>query len=152
MAMPDIQATLGPILVGALSSSALAGISNLQTVRYYRSYQKDPVRIKVLVFFVWLLDNVHTAFIWNGLYYWVIQSYAQPHQIDHIPWSISLIVLLTAFITVLVHSFLVHRIFLLSKRNWFMITPVGVLTVFRFDQHIRLCLHYDFKNVYLSKL
>ncbi|KAJ7239749.1 hypothetical protein B0H12DRAFT_1237478 [Mycena haematopus] len=121
MTLPNVQTTFGPILVGALFASLLAGISNLQTVHYYRSYARDPARIKVLVFLVWILDNIHTVFIWDGLWYYFIKNYANPDEIDRIPWSISLIVLLTALITVLVHV----------DKNWFMITPLVVLTVFR---------------------
>jgi len=131
MSMPNIHTTFGSLLIGALFTSVLAGISNLQTVHYYRSYGKDPARIKVLVFLVWLFDNVHTVFIWDGLWYYFIRNYAKPKEIDVIPWSIALNVLLTALITVLVHCFLIHRIFLLSNKNWFMTAPVLVLTVFR---------------------
>ncbi|KAJ7842255.1 hypothetical protein B0H14DRAFT_1033217 [Mycena olivaceomarginata] len=131
MSSPNIHTSFGPILLGALFTSGLAGVSNLQALHYYRAYGKDPARIKVLVFLVWLLDNIHTVFIWVGLWYYFIENYAKPDEIDHIPWSVSLIVLLTALITVLVHGFFVHRIFLLSNKNWFFVAPLIVLTVFR---------------------
>ncbi|KAJ6520546.1 hypothetical protein C8R45DRAFT_63076 [Mycena sanguinolenta] len=131
MASSNVQTTFGPLLVGALFASLLAGISNLQTVHYYRSYSKDPIRIKVLVFLVWLLDNIHTIFIWNALWYYFIRSYGNADEIDRILWSIALIVLLTALITVLVHAFLLHRIFYLGNKNWFMITPIIILAIFR---------------------
>lgn len=68
MSVPNIHTTFGALLIGALFTSlfvssshrrmlpdiasSLAGISNLQTVHYYRSYGKDPARIKVLVSFM----------------------------------------------------------------------------------------------------
>ncbi|KAJ7726374.1 hypothetical protein B0H16DRAFT_1735689 [Mycena metata] len=131
MSAPNIRTTFGALLLGALFASILSGISNLQTVNYYRSYKRDPSYIKALVFGVWLLDNVHTVFLWSGVWYYFVDSYGNPDKIDHIPWCIALIVILTALITVFVHCFLAHRIFLLSKKNLFMTIPVLVLTVFR---------------------
>ncbi|KAJ7894553.1 hypothetical protein B0H13DRAFT_2339182 [Mycena leptocephala] len=132
----SVPTNFGALLIGALFASVLAGICNLQTVHYYRSYMKDPTRVKALVFGVWLLDNVHTGFIWGGLWYFLIGNYGEPDKIDRIPWQVygkglKLIVLLTALITILVHCFLAHRIFMLSNKNWFMTTPVLVLTLFR---------------------
>ncbi|KAJ6541659.1 hypothetical protein B0H19DRAFT_1268627 [Mycena capillaripes] len=124
MSVPDIRTTFGALLLGGLFTSVLAGISNLQAAIYYRAYGKDPTRVKGLVFGVWLLDNVHTAFIWGGLWYYFIGNYGQPDKIDYIPWCMALTVILTALITVLVHCFLLHRIFLLSNRNWYMTVPV----------------------------
>ncbi|KAJ6541655.1 hypothetical protein B0H19DRAFT_1381274 [Mycena capillaripes] len=143
----NIQETFGALLVGVLFTSILAGISNLQTVLYYRSYRKDPNWAKALVFLVWyglgsylsswkvikyrVLDNAHTGLIWSGLWFYFIGNYGEPDKIDHIPWCMALTVILTALITVSVHCFLVHRIFLLSNRNWYMTIPVLVLTCFR---------------------
>ncbi|KAJ7631629.1 hypothetical protein DFH06DRAFT_1438780 [Mycena polygramma] len=131
MSPPDITTTFGALLVGALFTSVLAGLSNLQTVLYYGSYRKDPMRVKILVFGVWLLDNAHTGLIWAGVWYYFIWNYGAPHKIDYIPWPMALVVLLTALITVLVHGFLIHRIFLLSNRNWYMTAPAIALTYSR---------------------
>jgi len=61
----------------------------------------------------------------------LIQNYGQVDLIDSIPWCIALTVILTALVTFLVHCFFSHRIFLLSKKNWFMTLPVLALTLLR---------------------
>jgi len=127
----DIPKTLGALLIGGLFASLLAGMVNLQTVLYFRSYRKDPFRLKSLVFFVWLLDNFHTGFIWGGLWFCLIQNYARLNMIDYIPWMIALTVIITAIVTFLVHCFFAHRIWMLSKKNWFMTLPVLALTLLR---------------------
>ncbi|KAJ6479211.1 hypothetical protein C8R47DRAFT_1219140 [Mycena vitilis] len=113
MSPPDITTTFGALLAGALFASVLAGLSNLQTVLYYRSYRKDPIRVKILVFGIWLLDNAHTGVIWAGVWYYFIWNYGALHKIDYIP------------------CFLIHRIFLLSHRNWYMTGPAIALTCSR---------------------
>ncbi|KAJ7157315.1 hypothetical protein C8R46DRAFT_1196046 [Mycena filopes] len=125
-ATPYIPTTFGAVLIGALFASVLSGFTNLQTIIYYRCYRRDPVQIKLLVFSVWLLDNIHTAFIWSGTWFYFVDHYGDREKIDRIPWSIALTVILTALITVLVHCFLTHRIYLLSKKNLFMTVPVLV--------------------------
>ncbi|KAJ7631644.1 hypothetical protein DFH06DRAFT_1223714 [Mycena polygramma] len=130
--LPDIPRTVGALLVGGLFASLLAGIVNLQAVLYYRSYKtRDPVLIKLLVLGVWLLDNLHTGLIWGGLWDYLIQNYAVPDRVDSIPSCIALTVVITAIVTFLVHCFFAHRIFLLSKRDWFMTLPVLALTLLR---------------------
>ncbi|KAJ7146427.1 hypothetical protein C8R44DRAFT_757427 [Mycena epipterygia] len=131
MSTPNIPRTLGALLIGGLFASLLSGVVNLQAMLYSRSYKKDPPRVKSLVFFVWLLDTLHTGFIWGGLWYSLIEYYGERNKVDWIPWCIAITVILTALLTFLVHCFFAHRIFLLSKRNWFMTLPVLALTLLR---------------------
>ncbi|KAJ6520552.1 hypothetical protein C8R45DRAFT_1086403 [Mycena sanguinolenta] len=129
--MPDIPQTLGALLIGGLFATLFAGVVNLQTIFYWRTYQKDPLPTKVLIFAVWVLDNLHTSFIWAGLWYCLIHNYGMQNKVDSIPWCIALTVIITALVTFLVHCFFAHRIYLLSKKNWFMTLPILALTLLR---------------------
>ncbi|KAF7347228.1 hypothetical protein MVEN_01477700 [Mycena venus] len=131
MPTPVIPRTSGALLVGGLFATLLAGTVNLQTVLYYRTYKKDPLPVKWLIFTVWILDNLHTGFIWGGLWYCLVQNYGAPDMVDSIPWCLALTIIITALVTFLVHCFFAHRIFLLSKKNWFMTLPVLALTLLR---------------------
>ncbi|KAJ6617421.1 hypothetical protein B0H10DRAFT_2218573 [Mycena sp. CBHHK59/15] len=131
MSVTDIPTTLGALLVGGFFATMLSGIVNLQTMLYFKSYKTDPVRLKVTVLVAWGLDNLHTAFIWGGLWEYLIQNYGKTDSIDFIPWNISLTVILTATVTFLVHCFFAHRIYMLSKKNWFMTSPVIIFAVLR---------------------
>ncbi|KAJ6520559.1 hypothetical protein C8R45DRAFT_1205500 [Mycena sanguinolenta] len=129
--MPDIPQTLGALLIGGLFATLFAGVVNLQTVFYWRTYQKDPLPLRTLIFAVWALDNLHTSFIWAGLWDCLISNYGLHDKVDSIPWCIALTVIITALVTFLVHCFFAHRIFLLSKKNWFMTLPILALTLLR---------------------
>ncbi|KAJ6469479.1 hypothetical protein C8R45DRAFT_1017190 [Mycena sanguinolenta] len=130
MLVQSIPQTLGALLIGGLFATLLAGVVNLQSVFYFRTYQKDPLPVKLLVLGVWLLDNLHTAFIWAGLWFFLVQNYGAEDR-DRIPWCIALTLIITALVTFLVHCFFAHRIFLLSKKNWSMILPILALTLLR---------------------
>ncbi|KAJ7360960.1 hypothetical protein DFH08DRAFT_361762 [Mycena albidolilacea] len=131
MSASVIPQTLGAILIGGLFATFLGGIVNLQTILYYRTYKQDPLPVKFLILAVWVLDNLHTGFIWGGLWYFLVQNYGAHDKVDSIPWCIALTVIVTALVTFLVHCFFAHRIFLLSKKNWFMTIPVLLLTLLR---------------------
>ncbi|KAJ7053876.1 hypothetical protein C8F01DRAFT_1260104 [Mycena amicta] len=123
--------TQGAFLIGGLFASMFGGMVNLQSMLYYRSYEKDPRAIKTLILVVWLLDNIHTGFIWGAIWFALVENNGHPDRIDRIPWFLPLTVITTATVTVLTHGFFAHRIFRLSKKNWFMVIPVLALTVLR---------------------
>ncbi|KAJ7729085.1 hypothetical protein DFH07DRAFT_850496 [Mycena maculata] len=131
MSTTGIPKTLGAIMLGGLFATLLAGMVNLQSVFYFRSYKKDSVQLKLLILAVWFLDNLHTSFIWGGMWYCLIEDYGERDKVDLIPWCIALTIIITALVTFLVHCFFARRIFLLSKKNWFMTLPVLVLTLVR---------------------
>ncbi|CAK5265629.1 unnamed protein product [Mycena citricolor] len=127
-----VQNTVGPMVLGALFASMLSGFVHLTAFFYYRTYREDPIHFKALVGIVWLLDTLHTAFIWEGIWNYVIPQIGNENlRLDHIPGGVPISVLLTALVTFFVHNFFAHRIYLLSKRNWMLATPVVVLAVLR---------------------
>ncbi|KAJ6601036.1 hypothetical protein DFH09DRAFT_1126555 [Mycena vulgaris] len=133
MSVPDIPTTMGALLIGGFFATMLSGIVTLQTLLYYTTYKSDTTGVKFLVFGVWGLDTLHTAFIWAAMWEFLIGNYGDTAKIDFIPWSIALTVILTAIVTFFIHCFFAHRIFLLSKRNWLMASPVVILAL------VRLC-------------
>jgi len=108
----------------------LGGMVNLQGMLYFRSYKKDTSPIKLLVFAVWLLDNLHTGFVWGALWIALIKWNGE-QSTDPIPWCIALTLIITAIVTFLVQCFFAHRVFLISRRNLFMTLPVLALTLLR---------------------
>ncbi|KIL63334.1 hypothetical protein M378DRAFT_164645 [Amanita muscaria Koide BX008] len=72
----------GAVLLGALVATFLSGMSTVQTVIYFRLYQKDPIILKTSVISTWSLDVIHTAFIWVVLWSTFIESFGQESEID----------------------------------------------------------------------
>ncbi|KAK0454208.1 uncharacterized protein EV420DRAFT_1765780 [Desarmillaria tabescens] len=96
----NVSSTYGAVAIGALSASLLSGAVAIQTIFYYKLYPSDLIRVKTLVFAIWLLDTCHTCFVWVSLWYMLISHYG---SLDIIPWSIGVSIVITAVLTFLVH-------------------------------------------------
>ncbi|KAM6489373.1 hypothetical protein JOM56_015274 [Amanita muscaria] len=110
----------GAVLLGALVATFLSGMSTVQTVIYFRLYQKDPIILKTSVISTWSLDVIHTAFIWVVLWSTFIESFGQESEID------------------VIQNFYLYRIFrvvpsqaTVSGRNYWIIMPI-FLTMMEF--------------------
>ncbi|KAJ3712343.1 hypothetical protein DFJ43DRAFT_78677 [Lentinula guzmanii] len=127
----EIASTFGSLLIGALLASFLSGGVTIQTLVYYKLYPTDGSSIKTLVFAIWLLDTCHTGLIWGSQWEYFIGFYGMDEKIDYIPTTLALSIAITGILTVLVHAFFAHRIFLLSKRKWSLVVPVVIIAVLR---------------------
>lgn len=129
--MVDIAKTFGALLLGGLFASLLSGFVVVQVVVYFKLYLDDGPLLKSLVLVVWLLDTSHTTCIWLSLWDYLIVDYGNIDAIDNIVRSLAMSVLITALLTVFVHMFFARRIFLLSKRNYFLTMPIVILAILR---------------------
>ncbi|KAJ7624480.1 hypothetical protein FB45DRAFT_83459 [Roridomyces roridus] len=127
----DIPKTFGALLLGALFASVLSGISDLQAMFYFKAYREDPLRLKLMVAVVWILDTIHTGLIWSAVWFYLIGSYGQFLSVDEVPWQIPMIVILTPTIGVFKDCFFAYRIFILSGRNRVITAPIILLVCLR---------------------
>jgi len=129
--MVDIPKSYGALLLGGLFASLLSGFVVIQVFVYFKLYQTDPRLLKGVVLIVWLLDTSHTICVWLSLWNYFILNYGDSEAIGNIATSLAMSVLITALLTVFVHMFFARRIFLLSKRNFFLTMPIVILAIFR---------------------
>lgn len=127
----DIPKTFGALLLGGLASSLLSGYAGMQSILYFKLYPEDSRRKKGLVVTVWFLDSLHTALVWSVLWSYLIDDFGNAGGIDVIRNNLAMTGLFTAILSSFVQLFLVHRIFMLSRRNYFLTLPIVVLVVFR---------------------
>jgi hypothetical protein len=73
---------------------------------------------------VWILDSFHTIWVACALWNHLISHFGEGAQIDFIPWSLAISIAFTATLTILVHLFLIHRIYKLSYDNLFISLPL----------------------------
>lgn len=127
----DVARNQGALLLGGYFAAWLSGFVVVQTIIYFKLYPSDPLRTKALVSFVWVLDCTHSGLVLASVWTYLIQGFGAPEDIDDIPLTLSLTIVFTAISTFAVHCFFAHRIFLLSKKNWYLTTPIVVLATFR---------------------
>ncbi|KAH8997118.1 hypothetical protein EDB86DRAFT_926071 [Lactarius hatsudake] len=126
-----IKTTLGAILLGCMLSTALSGMTIVQTFLYFRLYPKDPARIKLMVVGILLLDATHAALMCASTWNYLVLNFGNEDIADRIPITIGLTVALTATITFLTQLFFSHRVFRLSRGNWFITAPLVMLSCLR---------------------
>jgi len=129
--LSHIKTTLGAILVGCVISTALSGMTIVQTYLYFRLYPKDQSLIKLMVIGICLLDITHAALMCASTWDFLIVNFGNEEISDRIPMTIGLTVTFTAMITFFTQIFFSHRVFRLSRRNWYITAPLVILSCTR---------------------
>ncbi|KAF9449709.1 hypothetical protein P691DRAFT_666938 [Macrolepiota fuliginosa MF-IS2] len=124
----NVPTTFGALLLGGLYASILSGAVVLQVIIYFKIYDGDPTTILVTAIKLSsrVLDVLHTALVWAGLWNYLIEFFGQVQHIDVIPWYVYSCDLdkTLGILTFSVHCFFSHRIFMLSRRNWLLVIPI----------------------------
>ncbi|KAK0200706.1 hypothetical protein DFS33DRAFT_1354270 [Desarmillaria ectypa] len=106
--IPLLGATFGVILVGAILSAILFGVSNLQSVWYFKQYPNDWWFYRVAVAVIWVLDALDVAISTHALYFLLVETrivgrFLTMDQLEII-WSCKLHILLSTFFKVAVQA------------------------------------------------
>ncbi|KAL4268778.1 DUF6534 domain-containing protein [Pleurotus pulmonarius] len=120
--------SFGAMLVGGLITMMMYGITNLQTYFYYYAYPKDPLRLKLLVTALWVLDTLHVILMGHALYYYLIKSYGKPSQLEEGTSTLFTSVAVNVFMAFVVQWFFSVRIFQL--RTGKITLCLAILTAF----------------------
>ncbi|XP_006458651.1 hypothetical protein AGABI2DRAFT_115687 [Agaricus bisporus var. bisporus H97] len=97
---------------------------------------------------IWVIDMFHTGLVIAGLWDYLIKNFGHADRIGIIPWTLSVCafyflsdclvdisrkgtVAVTGILTCIVHFFYSHRIFRLSRQNYFIAVPICILAVCR---------------------
>jgi len=134
--MLALDHTVGALFIGAIVTSALYGLTTLQTYFYFLYYPKDTSGVKALVSVIWILDTLHVALMTHSVYYYLVTNYSNQSAIAVGHWSLFVSIALNVMIAFLVQCFFTKRIFQLSsmRLRWWItsITFVMVLGHFCF--------------------
>ncbi|VDC07741.1 unnamed protein product [Peniophora sp. CBMAI 1063] len=127
----DVKSNLGAILLGGLVSMVLSGVVACQTFLFFRIYSDDKLKIRLLVWLVWVMDCVHSALIAAALWKYFALGYGDKDQTDNVNLETALTLAFTAVITLIVHLFFASRVFRLSRSNWWCTAPIAALAFCR---------------------
>ncbi|TBU23714.1 hypothetical protein BD309DRAFT_863500 [Dichomitus squalens] len=110
--------TLGVLLVGDLCSVALYGLTTLQTYLYFNSsWITDTWKLKSFVFFIWLLETVHTFLICAYIFRALVLEQCNPSSQLLTRVSDDVTTLITQTVIIFsIHLFYIRRLFILSER------------------------------------
>ncbi|KAJ7982988.1 hypothetical protein DFH06DRAFT_713742 [Mycena polygramma] len=113
-----VAATFGGAEVTMMFASMLYGVTILQSYMYFYRYPHDGRYMKSLVFILWILDTVHTAFVFHVLYFYTITTWANPSNFLDGVWSNYSLLSISTFMCMLVQLFYARTIYMLCSGKW----------------------------------
>ncbi|KZT03697.1 uncharacterized protein LAESUDRAFT_728988 [Laetiporus sulphureus 93-53] len=122
------NATLGAAYLGTIAASILYGVTNLQAFVYYKRPSHDPYYIRWLVFFLWVLDGLHLAFIIHASYSYTITDYMNAAALMTPLWCIASHVFVSSLSDAIVRGMFCCRIWMLSERKLLMTSTVAFVS------------------------
>ncbi|KAF9450352.1 hypothetical protein P691DRAFT_758270 [Macrolepiota fuliginosa MF-IS2] len=116
-----ISNTFGVMLIGALITMSIYGITTLQVYFYYMSYPKDEWWMKWLVGAIWTLDTIHVILMCHCIHYYLIRGFGNPALLSDGLWSLYASMaanVLIAFIVQCYFSIRIHKLSPVNHRWW----------------------------------
>ncbi|OCH91626.1 hypothetical protein OBBRIDRAFT_792103 [Obba rivulosa] len=110
----DIDVTLGPAFLGCLLSTALFGVTSVQTWTYFKQDHRDPVVLRSLVAFLWFLDALHAALLIGAMYYYMVTNFGNVFTVLRLHWSIMMFIIVTGISDTVVRGIFAYRLWKLS--------------------------------------
>ncbi|KAK0221331.1 hypothetical protein IW262DRAFT_1459532 [Armillaria fumosa] len=130
-ATPSIHDTFGALFVGAIIATMLFGITNVQTLIYYKRYPNDWLLFRFSVALLWVLDALHVFLSTHALYYYLIDMYGKfLGALGNNTWSMKLQLAVNVTIVVYVQGLYAMRLWKLGRHfhkvlPWFVFLAVA---------------------------
>ncbi|KAF8914426.1 hypothetical protein CPB84DRAFT_1759235 [Gymnopilus junonius] len=112
---PDVRLLFGPMLMGVFINMLLYGILVVQTYHYYQTFKRDAPWIKYLVFYLFIIESLNSAFDMAMMWQALIQGYGQPPKFFPTLFAAEPIVIV--MVSTPIQMFFAWRIKLLTKSN-----------------------------------
>ncbi|KAJ6576564.1 hypothetical protein DFH09DRAFT_1149712 [Mycena vulgaris] len=130
----DLNPTMGADFIGVVLSSIFYGITTLQTIIYFGTYDNDRTFLKIMVASLWILDSTSLAMFSAGVYKYLVIDFGGLLAIAEIDWSIASEPMVTGTIALIVHLFLAFRIRNLNRAPFwtYVACVVSIVSLFPF--------------------
>jgi len=125
----NLDNTLGALLIGGLLAAAFWGVTSAQTYIYYQRYPNDPLPLKSIVAFLWVLDTFDACLTSHILYHYLVTNYLNPLAIAIPVWSVIIHVAVTSVTDAIIRSMFTRRVWRLSGQNTVLTSIVGAVTL-----------------------
>lgn len=118
-AIPDhVELETGPRLFGYLFHWGLFGILAVQVYLYYLAFPNDPLRNKVMVYTVVVLEILQAIIITRSAYHVFGVGYGNFSFFNHVELSWLDVPVITGIVAFIAEAFYAYRIRVLSQSNW----------------------------------
>ncbi|KAJ3502018.1 hypothetical protein NLJ89_g9074 [Agrocybe chaxingu] len=111
----DLAPVIGPQFLGALFNAILFGILSSQVYTYYMAFPEDGIRLKALVYGLYVLETAQTALIMQTAFRMYVTSFGNFHSLDLVDTTWLSVPIMTTVGTFFAQLFYAHRLYTLSK-------------------------------------
>jgi len=116
----DISKLATPLLYGPLVNWALYGALCVQIYVYSYNFPDDKLALRLLAYFVFLLETAQTALTGADLHYWFIQGFGDVECLKDSHYAPIDIAIMHSIISLVVQEYFCYRIWTLNRRlSWF---------------------------------
>ncbi|KZT02010.1 uncharacterized protein LAESUDRAFT_445568 [Laetiporus sulphureus 93-53] len=126
-----IEKFVGAFLITICVAMVFYGMSTIQAYVYWWNYPNDPLKIKIVVAVIWLLETLHSVFCLHVVYSYLIIDFGDLAKVEQIVWSAPIPVLIAVLIAAIVQGFFIHRLWILSAKNRFLTSVATTLLFLR---------------------
>ncbi|OCH85320.1 hypothetical protein OBBRIDRAFT_891239 [Obba rivulosa] len=148
MAAPSVDyhldGTLGSLQICTMLSSALYGVTVIQTYIYFHQSSKDSVFYKTMIGLLWIMGTLHQIAICQMAYMYTVTDYGNIIALTKETRSIIAVVFLSAFMDTGVRSLFCMRIWHLSGKNWFLAAVIMLFSLGEFVSLIVFAMRDEF--------
>ncbi|KAH8993948.1 hypothetical protein EDB92DRAFT_1944229 [Lactarius akahatsu] len=117
---PDVIRVLSPLFFGPLFNWALYGVLCVQIYVYSYNFPNDRRSIKILAFFVFVLETAQTALTGADVYYWFVAGFGNVERLGNSHFAPIDVSIITGLIAFIVQGYFCYRIWVLNRRSsWF---------------------------------
>ncbi|KAH0584931.1 hypothetical protein H2248_008202 [Termitomyces sp. 'cryptogamus'] len=128
-----LDSKLGAAFLGNLVAGIFYGITCVQAYMYFiKNSRKDEPWFKGIIFFLWLLDTVHLAFITHGLYVYMVSNFGNLAALAAPPWSLLAQIYVTCISDAIVRCIFGRRVWLMTRRNYFLVICIALTSTCTF--------------------
>ncbi|KAH9058272.1 hypothetical protein EDB87DRAFT_1626741 [Lactarius vividus] len=107
---PDLNTTMGMLLIGLILDTMLYGIVFFQTYLYFTSGARDRTSLRALVVVLWTLDTLQLALLCHATYYFLVLCNGHPDELARSVWSLNLEIAPSVIATFMVRCFFTVRL------------------------------------------
>ncbi|KAH9939267.1 uncharacterized protein BXZ73DRAFT_99470 [Epithele typhae] len=128
--VPALDSTLGALLIGSFLSLILFGVALYEGYTYFKNRHYETATITTLVSVVLVFDTVHVVLIMISAYHYTVTNFANPASLNTAYWSLNVVPLVGAVLSLLSQGFFARRVSLISPLYvvFAVIAAMGVVT------------------------
>ncbi|KLO12035.1 hypothetical protein SCHPADRAFT_439071 [Schizopora paradoxa] len=125
--MTVIDTSAGAVFIALVLTSILFGVTWTQAIHYYQRCKRDSMVPIIAVTGLLLMDTAFMSLVAYGSYVFVVKAIGDLTVLLLVPRALAATVLLSLSSVFLVRGFFLHRIWLLSNRNLFVLVFNSIL-------------------------